>query len=637
MFRKRYFFALVITIIWLALGIGNFVVKLYRTTPLSAIDFTIAKSGIKIMPMYFAYWQIILLAIAVLAVIAFIIFAWIKLPKKKPNYKIAIPAVAAVALFTTLVTILYIQFNVLSNNFRNLVYAHRRYGFVYCFSRTLFDRGIDRPKDYSKDAIDEIISDIIDADKDKFGGLNGHNNDKFENSQISDLDLEKLEELQKDKPNIIFLQLESFFDVNYMKAFSYSEDPIPIFRHLKNSYSSGFMSVKSIGAGTANTEFEVMTGMSLEFFGVGEYPYTTVLKESTCETISYNLKELMYKTHAIHNHTATFYDRNTVFPKLGFDSFTPLEYMGNVEYTSTGWAKDNILTQEIVKALKSSKGKDFVYTISVQGHGKYPTEISDIEQKIKLSVKDITSLDNNLPEDSEITNEDIIAFAEQNQIPFEYYINQLHEMDKFVGGLISTLKSINEPVVLVIFGDHLPAFEIEPEYLENNDIFQTEYIIWDNIGLEKIDKDLSAYQLSSEILNRLNITNGILTKFHEKNSKNEDYKAQLEMLEHDMLYGEREVYGGVNPYTPTDMKMGIDEITISSASIIEDSIFVIGNNFTKWSNVYLNGKKQATKFNDKSLLIVENTEAKVGDIITVVQIADDGVVLGSSKEYELKQ
>lgn len=120
LFRKRYFFALVITIIWLALGIGNFVVKLYRTTPLSAIDFTIAKSGIKIMPMYFAYWQIILLAIAVLAVIAFIIFAWIKLPKKKPNYKIAIPAVAAVALFTTLVTILYIQFNVLSNNFRNL-------------------------------------------------------------------------------------------------------------------------------------------------------------------------------------------------------------------------------------------------------------------------------------------------------------------------------------------------------------------------------------------------------------------------------------------------------------------------------------------------------------------------------------
>lgn len=651
LFKRRYFTVLFITIIWLALGISNFVIVMFRTSPLSAIDFTIMKSGIKIMPMYFSKLQMTSLIIAVLTVLALIIYGWFKLPKKERKLSKTVPATAALVISFALITALFIKCNIISNNFRNLLDAHKQYGFAYCFSRTMFDRGVSRPKDYSKDAIDGIMNEIKDGDTDNPNGMIDNARDRNKIVQENDEELEKLEELQKDKPNIIFLQLESFFDVNYMKGITYSEDPMPVFRHLKNKYSSGFLTVTSIGAGTANTEFEVMTGMSLEFFGAGEYPYTTILKESTCETLGYNLKELMYKTHAIHNHTATFYDRNKVYTQMGFDSFTPIEYMTNVEYNKIGWAKDKILIQEIVKALESSKGKDFLYTISVQGHGKYPSEPVDTQQTISLSIDDVSSLNNQtaqdninnngedsttIPNGDEISNEDIIAFAEQIKTPFEYYVNQLNEMDKFIGGLISTLKSINEPVVLVMFGDHLPAFDLKKEYLKNNNIFQTEYVIWDNIGLEKKDKDLNAYQLSSTVLNRLNITNGILTKFHEKNIDNENYKAELEMLEHDMLYGNKEVYNGVNPYFPTDMKMGIEDISINSASKIENSIYLIGNNFTKWSNIFVNGKKQNTKFIDKNLLIAESIDAKEGDLISVSQIAEDGTILGTTKEYELK-
>ena len=651
LFKRRYFTVLFVSIIWLALGISNFVIVMFRTSPLSAIDFTIMKSGIKIMPMYFSKLQMTSLIIAVLTVLALIIYGWFKLPKKERKLSKTVPATAILVISFALITTLFIKCNIISNNFRNLLDAHKQYGFAYCFSRTMFDRGVSRPKDYSKDAIDGIMNEIKDGDTDNPNGVIDNARDRNKYTQENDEELEKLEEIQKDKPNIIFLQLESFFDVNYMKGITYSEDPLPVFRHLKNKYSSGFLTVTSIGAGTANTEFEVMTGMSLEFFGAGEYPYTTILQESTCETLGYNLKELMYKTHAIHNHTATFYDRNKVYKQMGFDSFTPIEYMTNVEYNKIGWAKDKILIQEIVKALESSKGKDFLYTISVQGHGKYPSEPVDTQQTISLSVDDLSSLNNQtaqdkinnngedgtvIPNGDEISNEDIIAFAEQIKTPFEYYINQLNEMDKFIGGLISTLKSINEPVVLVMFGDHLPAFDLKKEYLKNNNIFQTEYVIWDNIGLEKKDKDLNAYQLSSSVLNRLNITNGILTKFHEKNINNENYKSELEMLEHDMLYGNKEVYNGVNPYTPTDMKMGIEDISINSASKIENSIYLIGNNFTKWSNIFVNGKKQNTKFIDKNLLIAESIDAKEGDLISVSQIAEDGTILGTTKEYELK-
>ena len=87
------------------------------------------------------------------------------------------------------------------------------------------------------------------------------------------------------KPNIIFLQLESFFDPETVEYLNLSEDPIPTFRQLMKDYSSGWYRVPVVGAGTANTEFETITGMSLRYFGPGEYPYKSILQEETCESL----------------------------------------------------------------------------------------------------------------------------------------------------------------------------------------------------------------------------------------------------------------------------------------------------------------------------------------------------------------
>ncbi len=609
LFKRRYFVVLLVSAVWLGLGITNRVLLSYRTTPLGAIDFKIVKSALSIMPVYLNIFEIIVIGALTLLAVALIVFLWFKLPKKTPNYVKSLATTSTSILLMILVTVLFINKSYLSTSFKNLANAYRDYGFIYCFSCTMVDRGIDRPKDYSKDAIDEILTEIEDKEV-----VNGEQNGGV-TSPVDD-GTNKVDnpfESEDKKPNIIFLQLESFYDVNYMKGVTYSEDPIPVFRHLKEKYSSGFLTVPSVGAGTANTEFEVISGMSLEFFGPGEYPYTTILKESTCETINYNLKELGYKTHAIHNHTGTFYDRNIVYSQLGFDTFTSLEYMSNIEYNPVGWAKDNVLPNEIMKALKSTKEKDHVYAISVQGHGKYPNEVVDTTQSITVE-----------------------GIREEIKIPFEYYVNQLNDMDEFIGGLISTLESFDEPTVLVMFGDHLPSFDISNEELENNDIFQTEYVIWNNIDLEVEDKDLHSYQLSSNVLNKLGITNGVLTKFHENNIDKENYIHELEMLEHDMLYGEKVIYNGVNPYAPTQLEMGIDNISIHTVSVIEKSAYIIGNNFTKWSHVFVNGKKQETKFIDKNILIAENVDVKSGDIITICQIADDKTTLSISEEYVIK-
>lgn len=609
LFKRRYFVMMLVSAIWLGLGITNRVLLSYRTTPLGAIDFKIVKSALSIMTVYLSIFEIILIIALFAIAVALIVYAWFKMPKHKPNYLKSIASISTSLLVMIVLTIVLMNKSYLSTSFKNIANAYRDYGFAYCFTCTMVDRGIDRPKDYSKDAMDEILTEIEDENSTETGnGLDSTG--AF--ADIAD-DVKEPPIANEKKPNIIFLQLESFFDVEYMKDVTYSEDPIPVFRHLKNKYSSGFLTVPSVGAGTANTEFEVITGMSLEFFGPGEYPYTTILKESTCETINYNLKEEGYKTHAIHNHTGTFYDRHIVYSQLGFDTFTSLEYMSSVEYNPIGWAKDNILPNEIMKALKSTEERDHVYTISVQGHGKYPNEVVDTTQNIKVE-----------------------GIREDIKIPFEYFVNQIHDMDEFIGGLISTLESFDEPTVLVMFGDHLPSFDISNEELENNNIYQTEYVIWDNIGLEVEDKDLNSYQLTSNVLSKLEITNGVLTKFHKNNIDKENYLHELEMLEHDMLYGDKVIYNGENPYKPTQLKMGIDDISVKTVSVIEKSAYIIGNDFTKWSYVFVNGKKQETKFIDKNILIAENVEIKSGDTITICQIADDKTTLSISKEFVVK-
>ena len=219
-------------------------------------------------------------------------------------------------------------------------------------------------------------------------------------------------QMLRNKPNVIFLQLESFIDPTRVDGIEYSRDPMPNFRKLMEDYSSDFLRCRQWGAGTANVEFEVMTGLSVKFFGPGEYPYKSVLKETTCETAPYDFKTMGYGTHAIHNHRGAFYGRNKVFPNMGFDTFTSLEYMNNVMKTPKNWAKDNILTEQILAAMDSTESSDYIYTISVQGHGKYPTE-----QVIEDPAVSVTK-----------------AESDEQRWTYEYYANQVYEMDLFIKG-----------------------------------------------------------------------------------------------------------------------------------------------------------------------------------------------------------
>ena len=574
--KRRHFVLIFISVIWLGLGVANCVLLGFRTTPLAFIDFQLLKSVDSIITMYLNQIEIILISLAFLGLLAGIIIAWKRTPKKKPKLLAAISAVIAIAVFVASSTSFLVSAQALAENFGNLADAYKDYGFAYCFSRSLLDRGIDKPDSYCEEEIAGILG-AIDAD----GTLTP--------------------ELT---PNIIMVQMESFFDVNYLEELSFSENPVPIFTKLKKSGAHGFLTVPSIGAGTANTEFEILTGMNLAYFGAGEYPYKSVLQKETCESICYNLRELGYTNHAIHNHEGTFYQRHVVFSNLGFDTYTSLEYMNNVGYTPIGWAKDAVLSGEVVKALASTPGQDFVYAITVQAHGKFPQEATEEMQPITVAGIE----------------------EEKTQYAFEYFVNQLHETDAFISALISELEAYKEPVVLVMFGDHLPSLGIENEDLLNGDRFETEYAVWSNFPLKVHSQDLRSYQLSAYILQQLGINNGILTKLHQTLSEQENYQAALELMEYDMVCGEHIAYGGISPHLPTELQMGVSEIKVSGIRWENENAYVLGEGFTEWSQVIIDGNQVNTMFIDGKTLMIAAEEIVSGADLVVAQIGDKTIL-----------
>ncbi len=555
LFRRRVFVYLIIGAFWLAIGIINGVILSNRMTPFTVKDLSVLEDGMSIVTNYLSAGEILMAGVGALILLGGIVLLFLYAPKKKGsiNHKKNAAIFLAILLGTLGITNLAIRTKVVDTYFGNLNYAYRDYGVPYCFLSTWLNTGIAMPQGYSEERILAILPQ--------------------EEEAASDTDV-----------NILFLQLESFMDPLEFKQLTYSQDPTPFFRQLKSQYSAGYLTVPSVGAGTANTEFEVNSGMSVKFFGPGEYPYKSVLTEKTCETIPYNLKDLGYSTHAIHNHRAVFYGRNQVFRNLGFDTFTSLEYMLYPTKTPKNWAKDGPLTGEILSALQSTEGRDYIYTISVQGHGKYPEE-----EVLKNPAVRVTG-----------------DVPETLRLQYEYYVNQIAEMDLFLQDLTEQLAGYDEKVVLVLYGDHLPALDMTSEELNSGDLFKTEYVIWSNFPMKKSDQNLTSFQLGAEVLDRLGIHTGNITRFHQLKMGSPGYRQELEMLEYDILYGKQYLYGGQSPFLPTDLKMGVRDIVIQDIVEIGGKYYLKGENFTQYSKVTLRGELLNTVYLGPTVLGLED-------------------------------
>ncbi len=480
--------------------------------------------------------------------------------------------------------------NIIASYFGNIAQGYSDYGFIYGFSSSVVGVGMSKPASYSKEVIDDVL-------------------DSYETEETT--------VSTDNEPNVIVVLLESFIDPSEVKFLETSEDPIPNFHHLEDTYSTGYLTVPVVGAGTANTEFEILTGMSLQYFGTGEYPYKTILKETDTESIATALSSIGYGTHVVHNNGGNFYSRANAFSVMGFDSFTSKELMNIQEYTPLGnWSTDHILVNETKKALDSTPDQsDFVYTITVQGHGSYP---------------DYQVLDNPAINVSG-------ADSEESNYQWEYYVNMIHEVDQFIADLCDMVDERDEDTMIIFFGDHLPTMNLTEDDMKSGDLFKTKYVTYNNFGLAKKDADLTSYQLLAEMTNQMGIHEGTMFNYTQEKMNDLDYLSGLELLQYDILYGDRYIYGDETPVFKKDIVMGIDDVTINRCWLSDDGEYlcILGDNYTPWSDVFVNDTYVKTQFISSRLLKVPTSAVELanGDVIQVKQMGSSDTVFRVSNTY----
>ncbi len=577
----RYFFYMVNAAFWLTISIATFVLQSMRANPLSAIDFEVVVTALDVIPKYIGWIGIILIIGAFVFAGVMLVILWRKCPKPTGFNRLKASALAlALALCLLGFTFATSYTEYIPDELESPVEAYDKYGFPYCFFRSFFIRGVVSPDEYSEEQVQALMDKLPPENPGK-----------------------KADEL----PNVVFLQLESFFDVNKVNGLELNRNPIPVFTSLKQSCPGGKFSVNTIGGGTANTEFEVLCGMNLAHFGLLECPYTTMLHKQSCESLVSVMNDAGFTSHAIHNHTATFYSRHLVYGNLGFDSFTPIEYMKNAEFNILDWAKDSVLAEEIVNSFESTEGNDFVFTVSVQPHGKYPDYETASDEDIQ-----------------------VLSYPyEELTYEVEYYINQLYETDRFLGDLIDYLEDYDEDVVLVVYGDHLPTLGLESENMFDGDVYSTEYVIWSNCNREFEGGDIQAYQLSAKILEALDISGGEMFRIHRELADNENYDGYVQLMAYDMLIGEN--YAGANIDSGNDsLEFGTLPITVSSLGVYDDVMFVSGENFTRDSYVFLNDRRCDTVYISDTLLLAKKIEIEIGDAVYVAQLSDGSTLLSQT-------
>lgn len=591
LFRRRAFFRIIISGFWIILGIINGCILSNRVTP---FGFTDLKCINDLFAMnntnYFTAEEatIVVIGLGLFALFCAVLFI------KGPRYQGRIHKIVVLA---SIVSVMFIGLpvttsaaqnaNVVASYFSNIAQGYENYGFIYGFSSSVVDRGMSKPDDYTEEHVAEI-TDKVDSTK------------------------QETTATKDDAPNIICVLLESFCDPDEIKFLHYNDDPIPTFHKLEENYSTGYLTVPVVGAGTANSEFEVLTGMSMQYFGTGEYPYKTILKKTDCESTAADLASIGYGTHAVHNNGGNFYSRVNAFSMMGFDTFTSKELMNIQTYTPNGsWATDDILVDETIKTLDSTPNQpDFTYTITVGTHGDYPKE--QVIENPKYTANG--------------------AFDEETKNQWTYYINQLNEVDTFMADLIDKVSKRDENTVIVFFGDHLPTMGLQDSDMRSGDIYKTKYVTWNNMGLEKQDADLYAYQLMASITNSVGIHEGTILNYHQTQMNSSDYLDGLENLQYDILYGDRYCYNGEDKYPATDIVMGIDPVTVDSVtnSIGDSEVIIRGSNFTKWSKVFVNGSKVNTIFSGPNCLIISKDAISDGDTLQVNQMGSNNTVFRSS-------
>lgn len=318
---------------------------------------------------------------------------------------------------------------------------------------------------------------------------------------------EKIKETSTDvKPNIIIVQLESFFDPRELNNVEINKDILKNYDYIRGKSENGIVDVPTYGGGTILSEFEMLTGYDLDLLPSSTLPQKTFLQKVKIESMASILAEEGYDTNLIHNYERSFYSRDKCYKNLGFQKFISLEDMDNIP-TEYEWSAD-LTNLKYVESCLNNEAPQFIYNITVEGHAPYGGKVNDSSYIVGI--------------DEEDCKNELIT-----------YINKLEGTDEYLGELFDYLQKLKEPTVLILFSDHLPAATFmgkDNGYLNENK-YKTSCTIWNNMGYSFGESEMELYLLGGKVLDTLGINMGHMWTFHKYKDEWENYYDLLSMLQ----------------------------------------------------------------------------------------------------------
>lgn len=328
---------------------------------------------------------------------------------------------------------------------------------------------VEKPENYSTEAAEEILS--------------PYKNMQAENASTV-----------KNAPNIIVIMNESFSDPTIIGDFKTNCDYMPFVRSVLNgeveNTSSGILNVSVLGGNTANTEFEFLTGDTMAFLPMGSVPYQQYLKNEHVSLASH-LKSLGYRTISMHPYNSTGWDRNKVYPLLGFDEMYFVKDFKNPKRVRK-YVSDRSCYDKIIKMYEEKSGNSplFVFNVTMQNHSSYSGTFDNFYPDVEVDGSKSEQLKN--------------------------YLSLIKISDEEIRSLVEYFKDADEDTIIVFFGDHQPTNSVISDIWKQNgknsktlsdeeefDRYKVPFFIWSNFDADtKTGIETSANFLALTVLER---------------------------------------------------------------------------------------------------------------------------------------
>ena len=274
-------------------------------------------------------------------------------------------------------------------------------------------------------------------------------------------------------PNIIVIMDEAFSDPAILGDFTVNQDYMPFVHSLLDGAEntvSGWLNVSVLGGNTANTEFEYLTGNTMAFLPQGSIPYQQYIKGET-PSLASHLAGLGYQTVAMHPYNASGWDRDTVYPAMGFSEMYFLPDFDNAAKVRN-YVSDQSDFEKIVE-IYENKGDNplFLFNVTMQNHSSYTESFDNFDPQIEV---------------------------EGGSQTLNNYLSLLSLSDAALGELISYFEEQEEDTIIVFFGDHQTTNSVIEPILKQNgkssstlteeeqaDRYKVPFFIWANFDIEE--------------------------------------------------------------------------------------------------------------------------------------------------------